>query len=173
MSREISLNSRLAGDAQISGELEVVLLHITHESLSEPIKLSTDNVDRISENPLRYGTRSTWKTTDGSPFLFTLLSARLPDDNTNTISRGVIIIDNLDFGIGESLRATTTQATVDMAVVLASSPDIIEHEQSGLLLQKSSGDMHRYELELGRTPLSSQSFPKDRFTPDRFRGLFG
>ncbi|TIY07279.1 MAG: hypothetical protein E5V16_21390, partial [Mesorhizobium sp.] len=59
--RRVSLNARLAIDQVATDELEVVLVMIEHPLLEEPVRLSSDNADRISVEPLMCGTRSTWR----------------------------------------------------------------------------------------------------------------
>ena len=58
MSRRVSLNARQAQIDPVSAEIDVVLIEITHPDLDAPIRLSTDNTERISDEPLIYGTRS-------------------------------------------------------------------------------------------------------------------
>lgn len=171
MSRSISLNSRLSHDAEATDELEVVLLLLTHPDLDEPIRLSTDPTERLSVDPLAYGTRSTWQTDDDSPFLFVLASALLPDDQEDTPAASTITLEAVDNRIAEQLNSTIERATVDLAVVLASSPDQIEFESRGLKLIESSGNALEINLKLSRDPLTSEPWPAARMTRSRFPGL--
>ena len=59
--RRISLNARMANNAQASAEIPVVLIEMNHPELEKPIRLSTDNTERLSIDPLYYGTRSPWR----------------------------------------------------------------------------------------------------------------
>ena len=59
--RRLSLNARMMQDEQSSDEIYVVLFKVTHPDLPEPIRLSTDNTERIASEPdVIYGTRSSW-----------------------------------------------------------------------------------------------------------------
>lgn len=171
MSRSISLNNRISHDAEATDELEVVLLLITHPDLDEPIRLSTDPTDRLSIEPLAYGTQSTWQTDDGSPFLFVLASSLLPDDQEEAPAAATITLEAVDNRIAEQLNSTIERATVDMALVLASSPDKLEFETRGLKLIESSGNASEVSLKLSRDPLTSEPWPSARMTRSRFPGL--
>ena len=80
--RRVSLNARTAFDAQTTDEVEIALIMIEHPELDAPVRLSTDPTERLSADPLMYGTRTAWMGSDpiSEPFLFILASANLPSD---------------------------------------------------------------------------------------------
>lgn len=170
--RIVSLNARLAADAIASQEVDVVLWHITHPDLDEPVRLSTDPTERLSLEPLRYGTRSTWLTEDGSPFLFVLADALVPDDKADAPATAKLFLSNLDNSVASVLRSFTEPATVDMAVVLASSPDLVEVETLGLKLVTSEGSGDQVVLDLSREKLTAEPWPSGRMTRSRFPGIW-
>lgn len=171
--RRISLNARLAADAQASDEIEVVLFRITHAELEAPIRLSTDNADRISDDPLIYGTRSSWGGADPltDPYLFIIASAVLPSDLEDAPATAQVTLENLDSAIVELLTSFLSPATVDLAVVLASSPDLPEAEFTGLQLLSAEADAGAVTLSLSREEIELEYFPTGRMTRDRFPGL--
>lgn len=170
--REISLNARLAHDALGTAEVEVVLWHITHPDLDTPVRLSTDPTERLGLEPLRYGTRSTWQTGDGSPFLFVLAGAQVPDDKSDAPATARLVLANLDNTAARLLRSFTSPATVNMAVVLASSPNLVEMEALGLQLVSAEGAGDQVVLSLSRDPLTAEPWPSQRMTRSRFPGLW-
>jgi len=170
--RSVSLNARLAADAQGSAEIEVVLFRITHPDLGAPIRLSTDPTERLSIDPLRYGTRSSWLTEDGSPYLFVLVSALVPDDKADAPATARLSFANVDNSIAALLRGFTTPAVVDMAVVLAASPDLVEFEQRGLDLVSAEGADDLVTLSLSRDRLTAEPWPSGKMTRSRFPGLW-
>lgn len=170
--RLVSLNARQAADAIGSDEVEVVLFHITHPDLSEPVRLSTDNTERLSVDPLRYCTHSTWQTDDGSPFLFVLASALVPDDKADAPTTAKLFLANLDNSIASLLRSFTEPASVDMAVVLASSPDLVEMEALGMKLVSADGSGDQVSISLSRDPLTAEPWPSGKMTRSRFPGLW-
>lgn len=85
--RRVSLNARLAQDALGSDEIYVALFEINHPDLEKPIRLSTDNTERLSVEPLYYGTRSTWRGPIRSPILISGSSPRRCYPVTKRISQ--------------------------------------------------------------------------------------
>ncbi|TIT04734.1 MAG: hypothetical protein E5W85_31025 [Mesorhizobium sp.] len=169
--RRVSLNARLAIDQVATDELEVVLVMIEHPLLDAPVRLSSDNADRISVEPLMYGTRSTWRTADGSPFLFIMLDALVPDEEDDAPAQASLVLEILESGIADILTSTTVQATCHMAIVLASSPDTVEAEWVGLLMTGAEGDSGQVSLKFSMEPITEEPYPADRMTKERFPGL--
>lgn len=172
MSRKISLNARLALDAVASTEVEVVLVLITHPETNQVIRLSTDPTERLSLDPLHYGTRSTWlgSNPEAEAFLFVLVSAVLPDDGGGSAPSARLVLEAVDNETAMVLRSTTRRATVSMAVVLASSPNIVEDEHLNFRLMAAEGTGNSVTLTLSRDPVSAEPWPADRMTRERFPG---
>lgn len=173
MSRRLSLNARLALDAQGSDEIEVALILIDHADLAAPIRLSTDNTERLSDDPLMYGTRSTWRGANPltDPYLWIVASAVLPGDAEDAPASARIALENLDAEMVELLRSFTEPASVSLAVVLASSPNVIEAEWSGLLLVSADINSGEIVLTLSRDEVEQEAFPPGRMTRLNFPGL--
>jgi hypothetical protein len=172
--RRISLNARMAFEDQSSDEIEVALFYITHPDLDAPVRLSTDPTVRISDEPLMYATRSTWSGSDPltEPFLFVVASAEFPSDLEDAPASATIVLENVDNDIAMLLRSFTDQPTIHMAVVLASSPDLVEVEFRGLKITSSEGNAGEVSMQVSRAPIEDETVPMDRFTKDRFPGLF-
>lgn len=170
--RRLSLNARLAADAPASAEIEVVLLHVEHPELDAPIRLSTDNTERLSDEPLYYGTRSSWRGANPltEPFLWVMASALLPSDIEDQPATATVILSNLDSEMITLLRSFTDPATVFMAVVLADSPDVIEAEWE-LELVGFEADAGEISLQLSREEIENELFPGARMSRSRFPGL--
>jgi hypothetical protein len=161
-------------DAGASDEIEVILIRVTHPDLEAPILLSSDNADRISIEPLLYGTRSRWISGDGNPpdtFHFMLMSAVLPEDREDAPAAATIVLEVVSRAMAPLLRSTTERATVDMAVVLASAPDLVEQEVLGLTLLVAEGDAGEITLSCGREPIEEEPWPVDRMTRSQTPGL--
>lgn len=173
MSRVVSLNARLAQDAQASDEIEVILFEISHTELSQPILVSTDNADRISDEPLVYGTRSRWRSSNGQPrdFLWLIASTVLPSDLDDAPAAATIIFENLDRQMAELVRSFTAPATIHFAVVLASSPDVVEFEFSDLLLTSAEITAGEISLSISREEIEQEMVPAGRMTTRTFPGL--
>jgi hypothetical protein len=167
------MNARTGHDAASSAEVEVALFVIEHDSLDAPIRLSTDPTTRLSDEPLIYGTRSGWDGADPKiePYLFVLASAELPSDLDDVPAAATMVLENVDNDIAKLLRSFTDRPTVHMAVVLASSPDLVELEFRNLKIISAEGDAGEVSLAISRAPIEEESVPMDRFTKDRFPGL--
>lgn len=172
--RRVSLNARRAHDAQSTDEVEVALIMIEHPSLDAPVRLSTDPTSRLSVEPLMYGTRSSWMGSNplAEPFLFVLASAELPSDLEDAPAAASIVVENVDSDIAELMRSFTDRPTVHLAVVMASSPDLVEVAFHGMVMTGSSGSANEISIEVSRAPIEEESVPMDRFTKDRFPGMF-
>ncbi len=172
--RRLSLNARAALDAATTDEIEIVLLTVEHDDLPAPVRLSTDPTERLSIEPLMYGTRSSWFGADPAtdPYLFVLASAEFPSDLEDTPAAATLVLENVDNEIAQLLRSFTDRPTVHMAVVLASSPDLIEAEFRNLKIVGVDGNAGEVSLSISRAPIEDEHVPMDRFTKDRFPGLF-
>ncbi len=169
--RRVSLNARLALDAETSDEVEIILVRITHPDLDAPIRLSTDPTIRISDDPPMYATRSTWPDRPSDPYLFVLASALLPDDQEEAPQTSQLVLELVDRDMAKPLRETTTRATVDVAVVMASTPDLVEAEYLGLEITGVDGDAGELRLALSRQPITAEPWPARRMTKAAFPGL--
>lgn len=171
--RSMPLNARLALDADGSDEIEIVLIKITHEALAAPVRLSTDPTERLTVDPLAYGTRSSWLTANpaADPFLFVLLSAMVPDDKKDAPAAATLTLEAVDNEVAKLLRSTTERARVDMAVVLASNPNELLFEQLDMRLINAEGSADSVTLQISRDPITAEPWPGGRMTRARFPGL--
>ncbi len=171
--RRLSLNARQMQNDLNTSEIYVVLFNITHPDLDAPIRLSTDNADRIQTDPVIYGTRSNWRGANPitEPYLWIVASAILPGDLDETPASATLALENLDREMVRLVRSFTTPATVAMAVVLASSPDEVEAEWTDLLITSADIDAGEIQLSISREEIENEYFPSGRMTRDRFPGL--
>jgi hypothetical protein len=174
MSRVVSLNARLRQDAQADDEVEVVLLRFQHPDLDAPVYVSTDNADILSFEPFMRGTRSTWLSMAGAPidYLFIGASAVLPDEGDDGPMPAQLALEILDSGIATVLTSTVIPADVDIAVVMASTPNLVEAEFRRLKFASADGDAGLVMLTFAHRPVWQESYPSGRQTKQRFPGLF-
>ncbi|GAA4218650.1 hypothetical protein GGQ68_002518 [Sagittula marina] len=170
MSR-ISLTARDQLDAQSSAEVEVLLLYLNHPSFDGPVRVSTDPTVALSYEPLMYGTRSTW--IDGTPeeYLFVAAGIERPSDQEDEPASSRIVLDNFDAASVTALRQFSDFATAHLAIVLASTPDLIEYEWRDLQLMGISYGNGALSLSLSRDPIENDNVPMDSMTPQRFPAL--
>lgn len=172
--RRVSLNARLMQDAAASDEIYVALFEITHPDLPAPIRLSTDNKDRLSEDPLYYGTRSTWRGADPitEPYLWVVASALMPSDLEDAPASATLILENLDQRMAEVVLSFTEVATLHMACVLASSPDLVEAEFTDLSITAAEINAGEITLSISREEIELEYVPGGRMTTSTFPGLW-
>jgi hypothetical protein len=172
--RRVSLNARLAQDAEATAELYVVLFEINHPLLPAPIRLSTDNTERLSEDPLYYGTRSNWRGANPvtEPFLWVVASTVLPSDQEDAPASAKLVLENIDTEMVRLVRSFTDIATIHMAVVLASSPSLIEVEYTDLEIISADINAGEITLSISREEIENEYFPGGRMSRDGFPGLY-
>lgn len=171
--RRVSLNARMAQDAQASAEIYVALFQIEHPELERPIRLSTDNTERLSSDPLYYGTRSTWRGANPirDPFLWIVASAVMPSDLEDAPATAQLVLENLDQEIVNLVRSFTSPATIHMAVVMASSPNLIEAEYTDLNIISADINAGEISLSISREEIELEYLPGGRMTARTFPGL--
>lgn len=168
--RAISPNARRLMDGTTLTDYEVVLMWIRHPDLDEDLFISSDPTEVVSYEPLQYGTRSTWLGTKKT-FLTISIGVDLPDDSTDAPMQGSLVLDLLDSRIAEILTSTHEMATIDIAVVMRSSPDFIERQFQGLEMASAEGDGGSVALSFERHGEGEEPCPRDRLTKERFPGL--
>lgn len=168
--RVISPTARRFQDGDAPHDYEVVLLWIRHPDLDEDIFVSSDPTELVSVTPLQYGTRSTWLG-EAKAFLMIGMGIDLPDDSTEAPMTASLVLDILDSRIAEILTSTIEQAQVDMAVVMRSSPDFVERQFRGLLMETAEGDGGSVSMRFERRKIHEDPCPRDRTTKERFPGL--
>ena len=167
----ISLNARLAHDAIASAEVEVALVRITHPDLAEPVLLSTDPTEVLTTEPLAFGTWSEWSG-ESEAYAFALVGLTLPDDPDDGPATAAFVFENVDNDLSALLRSVQGQAVIDMAVVLASTPDVIEAEWYGFKVTGATGDAATVSLSISFESITSEPWPCGRMTRQRFPALF-
>ncbi|TRD18351.1 hypothetical protein [Palleronia caenipelagi] len=172
--RRLSLNTRRALDGDAPEEVHAVLMEIAHPGLAAPLRLSTDPTERLSTEPLTYGTRSGWRGADprSDPYLFMVADALLPSDQQDAPAEARIALMNLDPGIAQLLRSFRDPASFRLAVVLASSPDLVEAEWADLRLTSAEIDASEIILTISREEIELEHYPGQRLSRSRFPGLF-
>lgn len=173
MSQRASINARQVFDAASTEVVEVGLVIITHPALDAPIRLSTDPTERLSDDPLQYGTRSNWMESDPltEPFLFAQMDAEVPSDLEDVPAATTLILPNVDQRLSELLLSFTSPATVHMAVVFSHAPDVIEHESRNMKLSGVEGNVDEITLTASRRPIEDEIVPMQRMTKNRCPGL--
>ena len=142
---------------QETSEAFIVLIKIDHPSLSAPIRVSSDGVDTPS---------------NGETFIAFPFELELPISDPDQPPRARITIDNVDRSIVTAIRSISSEATVDIDVVLASDPDTLEISYSGFKLTNVDYDALTVSGDLGFEDFFSEPYPSRVFSPADFPGGF-
>ncbi|MGO6835016.1 DUF1833 family protein [Rhizobium ruizarguesonis] len=153
--------------SQETDEIVICLLTVTHDDLDAPIYLSSDPTDRISVDPLIYGTVSR-----GNEYLFLPFEFTLPDDKSDSPPRVQLSMDNTDRSLVTVLRSIATPASIKVELVLASDPDTVEITMPALQLSDVTLDEGKISATLVADALINEPHPAGLFTPGSFPGLF-
>ena len=143
--------------AQETGEAFLILVKIDHTSLSAPIRVTSDGVNTTS---------------NGETFIAMPFELELPISDPDQPPRAKLTIDNVDRSIVTAIRSISTEATVDIDIVLASDPDTLEVSFTGFKLVNVSYDALTVEGDLSFENFFAEPYPSRVFSPADFPGGF-
>lgn len=143
--------------AEASGEVWLVLLTIAHADLPETLRFVNNNeaITSNGENFIAY------------PFQFIE-----PDYGENGAGIGRIRIDNIDREIANTIRTLQTAPTITVQVILASDPNTIERELSGMIMPSASWDALEVSGDISAPRDHDEPGCSWRFTPAASPALF-
>jgi hypothetical protein len=167
----LSLNFRQAAYAQETGRVLICLLTLTHEDLTEPIRLSTDPTQRIAEyttdTEVVYGTVSR-----GNTYLFLPMRIRLPNESDEGPGEMTIEIDNVHRTYTETIRSLVTPVIVNTEIVMDNALDTVEVQWPEFAINNIKYNSTTITGTLTLELLEREPFPAGTFTPAYFPGLF-
>lgn len=158
MPRPISSRMRAALQAGQTAEVISLLLTLTHPSFVAPIRVTDNGEDLVAGE----------HTYQQFPF-----QIDLPSDSENTPSVR-LSIDGIDRRIIQAIRETDGEPiSVELSVVLAATPEVIESGPYLFKLRNVTFDASTVQGELRYEDIMNEPFPADSFSPSRFPGCFG
>jgi hypothetical protein len=166
MSRTVSLNLREALFSEHTGEFPIWLVTITHDDLPDPIRLSSDPTERLSTDPLIYGT-----TSRSEVYYFVGMGILIPDEREDLAPRGRLTIENIDRSLIPLLRSTATPAQVLIEIVIASAPDDVEIAYPLLDLKNAEYDANSITIDVILDALVTEPYPAGSFDASGFPAL--
>jgi len=125
-----------------------------------PVFSCVNNTQEITSNGILF-----------KPVAFTI---SLPAQSTGSgTSACKLAIDNVDRLIMEEVtKAIGKTITADIAIILASSPDVIERGPISVVLRDVTADKSTVSASLYDFYLYDRNLPEGRYTPEDFPGLF-
>jgi hypothetical protein len=152
----LSTNAKEAVLASLTDEAFILLMEIDHPTLTQPIRVAR-NFENIVSN--------------GETFVGGWFKCGLPSDNDRN-DAVEIEVDNVDRAIVDALRAADTAPTVNLMIVMASSPDTIEFGPVEMTMRDGTYDALKVRGSIIFEELFAEPFPGGSFTPASHPGLF-
>lgn len=164
--RILSLNFRKALFAQESGEVPIFLLTITHKTLTAPILLTTDATQRLTTDPLAYGTISR-----GLTFKYAGVDITLPNEEDRAPPASKLTVQNVTRDLIPLARSISSPPSIKIEAVLQSALDAVEMTWPALDMTNLNYDMATLTFDLTMDSLVTEPYPAGRFSPAYFPGL--
>jgi hypothetical protein len=154
----VSLSQRAveSQNAEATGEVWLPLVTISHPTLSEPIRVVNNNENITSLGRL---------------FVAWDYELVLPGDDPENPTTARLDIGNIDPVIIKSLREIDSPPEVTIEIILATDPDLVEIEFTGLKLRNAPYDPGRIRGELAFEEITSEPVATT-LTPAMFPGMF-
>ncbi len=139
-----------------SSDLPLILLTISHASLSEDICVVNNKI-AVTSNNLEY---------IAFPF-----QIQLPDSKEDSQPSAKLTICNVSREIGVAIRSISTPPSVTIAVIRQDTPDIVEAQFVGMRLNNVKYDMMTVSADLEFEDLTREEYPYLKFSPSIFKGI--
>lgn len=168
MARVLSLNFRKGLFAQNSDVVVAFLLTITHPAIVTPIRFSTDATQRITTDPLRYGTISRTNT-----YYFVGVDILMPQEAERQAPTSKMMISNVDRSMIPTARSIAAPPPkVQIEAVLTSAPDTVEYTVPQMDMVNLTYDAATLTFDLAIDAFATEPFPAGSFEPKYFAALF-
>lgn len=169
MSRTLSSSMLRALYAEESGDYPILLITLTHPTLTQPIRVSSDPTQRIavSDAEVVYGTVSR-----GNTYVYIPFSIALPNDSAEEAPHTSISLDNIGRDLVPTIRNLNSPPTVLLEWVMSSAPDTVEADFPGFALGSITYDALTISGEITVDGLVGEPCPSGTMNPSDFPGLF-
>lgn len=167
----ISLNFREAAYAQETGRVPIALITLSHSSLTDDIRISTDPTERIhdltTDEQVIYGTISR-----GQTYLFLPVRIKLPDDTDDGPGELQLEIDNIHRAYMEAIRTVFTPIACRVDIVMDNALDVVDIVWPEFRLTQIKYDDKVITGTLTVEMLMTEPFPAGNFVPSYTPGVF-
>jgi len=157
MSRPLTLAALKAVNAQETDEVFLVLLTIAHDSLIQPIRVTSDSVETLSR---------------GDSFVAYPFDLSLPEDSEALTAMAHLSIDNVDRTIIAAMRGLQDSPALTVEIVRAAEPDTVEAVFPDFRLSEIQYDAATVTGILTIEDFTAEPYPAAVFAPAGFPGLF-
>lgn len=140
-----------------TGEVFLFLLTFNHQSFSQPIRL-VNNLENIVSR--------------GHDYLAFPLELTLPPDDGDSLPTIQISCENATLELVDEVRSITGPMSLKIEFIMASSPDVVEFSIEDMRVAQVEYDKQNLKMTCTVDDLLNTSFPKERYLPSNFGGLF-
>lgn len=141
-----------------TGEVWLMLLEVDHVDLASPFYLVNNTVN-ITSNSIEY--------------IAYPLEIVLANDDGEGLPKVKLTIDNVDRTLVETIRSIVDTPQINIKLVLASQPDVVELEISDLALREVSYDAFTISGTLYADDILNSRYPADTISlAGGYLGLF-
>lgn len=167
----VSLNFRQEAFKSETGIFPICLVTISHASLTQDIRLSTDATERLlaytTEAQVVYGT-----TSRGNDYFFYPMRLGLPNDTDEGPGEIKIEIDNINSDYISIIRSIFSPPSFKIEMVMSNDLDTVELEWPGFELTNIQYDSAIITGTLKLDIFVNEPFPAHTYTPSYFPGVF-
>lgn len=156
--------------SEVSTSVQVALLTIKHESLSEPIRVSSDPTERVAktEENIIYGTKSR-----GNTYYYVGFDYSLPNDEDGAAPQVTLSLSYVTRDVIEAIeKMGTGPVSVDMEICFADTPDTVEIGIYDMQLSDITYDQTSISGTISRDLLFQEPYPFRSFIPQHYPFLF-
>jgi hypothetical protein len=158
MANQISAQLIAQMFAQESGDPFLTLVTLTHPDFAGPVRLVNNQEDIIS---------------NGQTFIAFPLEITLPTDDDAGVAREIsITFANTSLELVDELRSVQTPVNVQLDLILASTPDIIEFSFQEFKLRTVSFDQMSVQAKLFMDDFLNVELTSESYSPAIYPGLF-
>lgn len=140
-----------------TGEVFLLLVTFGHSSFTNPIRL-VNNTESI--------------TSRGNLYTAFPIEIVLPPDDGDTLPTVQITCQNVSLELIDEVRSVQGPMSVTIEMIMASSPDFVEASIGDLRVAQAQYDKNTMQLTATVDDLLNASFPKEKYQPGNFPGLF-
>ena len=140
-----------------SDEVWLVLLTISHDDLTDDIRVVNNNEDIFSNGETYYA----------CPF-----EPVLPSSSDEGPPAARLRVDNINQDIVKAIREVESHVSLRFDVIVADDPDTIEQTYSGFALADATATVGEVTGTLTLDDLRLEAYPARSFSPQYFSGIF-
>lgn len=158
-----------AAFAPQSSQFAIGLVTIDHDQLEAPIRLSTDNTQRLVVTALDivYGTRH-----NGNDFYFFPCTLKLPDDTDDGPNQMRLQFDHVTRQYTDIIRSIVGKPTVNVDLLMSDNLDWVELSWPEFRLTHIDYDAGTVTLEMEMETLTQESYPGGAYTTGGFPAMY-